>query len=58
MMYIHDYTSTKIHFNNNENFPEIMDALKTEENSDDSEKKQKHHMLLMILLIMYLHLMI
>ena len=39
MMFIHNYTSEKIHFNKNKNIPEIFNTIKSEQNSENSDVK-------------------
>ena len=39
MMFIHNYTSEKIHFNKNQNIPEIFTTIKNEQNSENSDVK-------------------
>jgi len=39
MMFIHNYTSEKIHLNKNQNIPEIFTTIKNEQNSENSDVK-------------------
>jgi len=39
MMFIHNYTSEKIHFNKNQNIPEIFSTIRSEQNSENSDIK-------------------
>ena len=39
MMFIHNYTSEKIHFNKNQNISEIFNTIKSEQNSENSDVK-------------------
>ena len=39
MMFIHNYNSEKIHFNKNQNIPEIFSTIRSEQNSENSDIK-------------------